>query len=259
MITRKALLISAPGSGCSRDNLNTDLQTTRNFLLSPRGGAWSDDEITVLENPPLEDIISAVSKMEADYTITYFSGKNFSDENGRRFLILREGDFFQDTELLNRSEKQLVLVDACPEKFTEEVIHFVGRPDEFQLARRMYDKWIERCESGQMIMHACEPGNSGKMKAGLFTQKLLQIASKVPAVENRFNLKSILAAGHEIPVLLQESGDEQGPDISYMNGNGKLPFALALPILKKKGSVTGEGFNSLAWGLLLLGLLFVND
>jgi hypothetical protein len=257
MILRKALLISAPGCACPEAKTNSDLQTTRNFLLSPRGGAWSDDEVTVLENPSLESIIAAVKTMRADYTITYFSGESFSDRSGRRFLVTRKGDFFQDTELLNASEKQLVLVDDCRDSATGDAVHFTGKPDEIQLARRMYDKWIERCEAGQMIMHACEPGKMNTVRSGLFTKKLLQVASKVPAVENRFNLKSILAAGHEVPVLLQSEGAEHSPDISYMNGNGKLPFALALPILKKKGKIRGEGYSGLAIGLMLLGLLFL--
>jgi hypothetical protein len=258
MISRKALLISSPsGAGCGVPGGNTDLQTTRNFLLSPRGGAWSDDEIVVLEGPGLAAVTEAVKGMKADYTITWFAGTSFSDPEGRRFLVLNDGDFFQDTELLNDSEKQLVLVDGCPDAFSEEVIHFVGKPDEFQLARRMYDKWIERCESGQVIMHASEAGpGSTSPKAGAFTQKLLLLGSKVPPVENRFNLKSILAAGHELPVLLQEDGLEQSPNITHSIGNAKLPFALALPILKNKGGAGGEAFSSFALGLILLGLLF---
>jgi hypothetical protein len=255
MILRKALLISAPGEPCAGQK-NADLQTTRSFLTSPRGGAWSDDEIMMLENPSPEILVNVVKAIKADYTITFFSGAGFSDSQGRRFLILNGGDFIRDTELLNASEKQLVLVDSCPEKLAEGTLSFSGRPDEFQLARKMYDKWIERCEAGQMIMHACEPRNPGKSRGGLFTQKLLQVASKVPAVENRFNLKSILAAGHEVPVLLHEEGEETGPDITYMNGNGKLPFALALPILKKKGKISGDGISGLTLGLLLLGLFF---
>src|SRR5688572_6014610 len=112
MISRKALLISAPScpagapgsAGVYLPGSNGDLQTTRNFLLSPRGGAWDDDEIIVLEQPSLNAVTSAVKTMSADYTITYFSGNSFSDPSGKRFLILNEGDFFQDTELLNQSE-----------------------------------------------------------------------------------------------------------------------------------------------------------
>jgi hypothetical protein len=257
MISRKALLISAPGGDLSNTSaVNSDLETTRNFLLSPRGGAWAHHEIVTLSNPAIHEIAATVAEMNADYTITFFSGKSFSDGGGNRFLILGEGDFIQDVELLNDSGKQLVLVDACPEAFTEEVIHFVGKPDEFHLARRMYDKWIERCEPGQMIMHA-HPGTTVDVKnGGVFTQKLLQVASRIPSVENKFNLKSILAAGHEMPILLKTDGTGQGPDISYSRGNIKLPFAMALPAPGKKKGKGGNALGSpgLAIGIFLLGL-----
>jgi hypothetical protein len=160
--------------------------------------------------------------------------------------------------LLNQSGKQLVLVDICADTFTEEVIHFVGRPNEFELARRMYDKWIERCEPGQMIMHATEKTDRPESKKGVFTQKLLQLASRVPAVENRFNLKSILAAGHEMPELLTEEGEYGGPEITYTNGNVKLPFAMALPA-KKTGSNTSDPFTGIALGIFLLGLFLSSE
>jgi len=255
MISRKALLISAPGEAATYSNaINSDLETTRNFLLSPRGGAWAQHEIVLLNNPQMHEISVAVAGMNADYTMTFFSGKSFGDGQGNRFLILNDVDYIRDTELLNDSDKQLVLVDSCPDSFTEEVIHFVGKPNEFHLARQMYDKWIERCEAGQMIMHANGNNNIPAKNGGVFTQKLLQVASKIPAVENKFNLKSILAAGHEMPVIMKDAGAESGPDISYSRGNIKLPFAMALPALTKK---KGRG-GSLDTPAVMLGLFFLS-
>ena len=261
MISRKALLISAPGgSTLSSDGLNSDLETTKNFLLSPRGGAWANHEITVLDNPDAAEIVAAVKEMQADYTITYFSGKSFADAKANRFLILHEGDFIQDTELLNDSAKQLVLVDACPEAFTKEVIHFTGKPNEFQLARAMYDKWIQRCEPGQMIMHANDTASAvSTAGGGVFTQKLLQVASRVPAVDNKFNLKSILAAGHEVPQLMQDAGLQTGPGITYSSGNARLPFAMALPRLSGNLNKSGQASTGLALGLFLLGLFLSSE
>ena len=255
MISRKALLVSAPGANCHGSN--NDLEATRNFLLSPRGGAWAAHEIRVLDHPSVDELTAEVQGMHAHYTITYFSGTSFADSGGNRFLVLGE-DFVRDTDLLNSSEKQLVLVDACPENFSKEVIHFTGKPNEFELARRMYDKWIERCEPGQVIMHAME-APQGK-PAGLFTRKLLQLASKVPAVQNRFNLKSILAAGHEVPALLEHEGYTSSPEISYSQGNTKLPFAMAMPA-PPPGLPAGKtgGLDAFAVTLFLLGLFLASD
>jgi len=260
MISRKALLISAPAGAGSAHGINTDLEATRNFLLSPRGGAWNKDEITLLENPSLPEVISAVRVSVADYNITFFSGDGFADNNGNRFLILNDGDFFVDTELLNDSPKQLVLVDACREAFTEEVFHFTGRPNEFEKARRMYDRWIERCEPGQLIIHSTERNtHREKSKGGLFTQKLLQVASTVPAVENKFNLKSIYAAGSETPDLMRGEGCASSPAISYEKGNVKLPFAMAMPSDEQQVAERAQLIASLAFGLLILGIIFGKD
>jgi hypothetical protein len=260
MISRKALLISAPLGGRGVPGVNADLEATRNFLLSPRGGAWNKDEITLLENPTLEALTDAIHNSVADYNITFFSGGGFADGSGNRFLILNGGDFFMDTELLNDSPKQLVLVDACREVFTEEIFHFTGRPNEFEKARMMYDKWIERCEPGQLIIHSTEQNtNTGKNTGGVFTQKLLQVASSVPAVENKFNLKSIYAAGSETPDLMREEGCEFSPAISYEKGNVKLPFAMAMPSDQKKIAAREELVTNLAFGLLILGIIFGKD
>lgn len=258
MISRQALLISAPEGGHQAGG-NSDLAATRNFLLSPRGGAWAAHEIHVLDNPSVEDITTRVAEMNAHYTITYFSGTSFGDESGNRFLVL-SGDFIRDTELLNRSEKQLVLVDTCPDNFTGEVINFTGKPNEFELARKMYDKWIERCEPGQMIMHAREANTPVHGQGGLFTQKLLQLGSRVPPVQNKFNLKSILAAGHEMPQLSGENGACLGPEISYSNGNIKLPFAMAMPAPRPGlPSGSGGGINAIALTWFLLGFLLSGE
>jgi hypothetical protein len=258
MILRKALLISAPEGGHQAGG-NSDLAATRNFLLSPRGGAWAAHEIHVLDNPTVEDITARVSDMKADYTITYFSGSSFGDASGNRFLVLN-GDFIRDTDLLNSSEKQLVLVDTCPDSFTGEVINFMGKPNEFELARKMYDKWIERCEAGQVIMHARESSVTDRSNAGLFTKKLLQLGSRVPPVQDKFNLKSILAAGHEIPQLMGENGEPGGPEISYSNGNIKLPFAMAMPAPRPGlPSGGGGGINAIALTMFLLGFLLSGE
>jgi hypothetical protein len=257
MISRKALLISAPGG--DRQSLNADLEATRNFLLSPRGGAWRNNEIVSLHNPSLNELMETVGNMVADYTITFFSGNGFPDQAGNRFLIVNGGDFFLDTDLLNNSPKQLVLVDACRETFTEEVFHFTGRPDEFDKARMMYDRWIGRCEPGQLIIHSTERNthSAAKKEGGVFTQKLLQVASTIPPLENKFNLKSIYATGSETPDLIKGEGYNNSPAISYEKGNIKLPFAMAMPA-NEKSPERDEIISNLAFGLFILGILLGN-
>jgi hypothetical protein len=256
MISRKALLISAGGPHLFANGMNAGLEATCNFLMSPAGGAWSAEEIQVLHHPTLKSLLRTVDEMEADYTITYFSGKGFPDASGNHFLVLQDGDFFQDTELLNRSLKHVVIVDDCDDKFEMEVKGQPGDAADLDKARRMYDRWIENCADGQLIMHATEQAtlSADRKKSGMFTRKLLQVASSIPAVRDRFNLKSILSAGHETPDLLLEEGFEEGPAITYSNGNIKLPFAMALPApMSFLPAVKRDDFSS----GLTLGLFFL--
>jgi hypothetical protein len=257
MILRKALLISAPEAGAgSLRGVNAELEATMTFLMSPNGGAWTAEEITILKNPSLKTIIRTVKEMVADYTITYFSGRGFPDKNGNHFLLLNDGDFFQDTELLNESVKQVVLIDDCAENFNGEESQSTASASELDKARRMYDRWIENCEDGQLIMHSTEEATvtPARKKGGLFTKKLLQVASSIPPARDRFNLKSILATGHETPDLLLEEGYEEGPAITYSNGNIKLPFAMALPApISLLPAIKKDDFSS----GLTLGLFFL--
>jgi hypothetical protein len=259
MILRKALLISAPDQH-GIPGTSSELEAIKKFLFSSRGGSWKGEEIKVLENPDITALLTAVKEMQADYTITFFSGKGFPDSSGNHFLMLADNDFFQDTELLNQSPKQLVLIDSWHEAGSKREIIVEGPAEESDKARMMYDKWIQNCEPGQLIMHATEENTyaSPKNNGGIFTKKLLEVANKIPSLQNRFNLKSILAAGHETPDLLLEEGFEEGPAITYSSGNIKLPFAMAMPAPQaalpqpKKGNDYSSGFTL---GLLLIGLL----
>jgi hypothetical protein len=260
MILRKALLISAPaGARQHSSGVNADLEATRQFLLSPNGGAWIDEEIIVLHNPTVKMISKAVQEMEADYTITFFSGKGFPDKQGNHFLLASDNDFFQDTELLNKSPKQVVIVDGCREFIEAGNENASVQATEFANARKMYDKWILSCEPGQMIMHATEQStvSSASYRGGIFTQKLLQVASSITPAKDKFKLKSILAAGHETPDLLLEEGFEEGPAITYSNGNIKLPFAMALPApISLLPAIKKDDFASgLSLGLFFLAFL----
>jgi hypothetical protein len=261
MVFRKALLVCA--NDCAyRSDSDQGIEMTRNFLMSPRGGAWSESEIVTLKNPAVTELLDAAKKNDADYSVLFFYGRSFEDPNGRRFLIVGDGDFFEDRELLNGSSRQLVVIDTSPAPQPvpeeKEIFQFEGGPAEISHARMMYDRWIETSSPGKLILH----GNivSPEKREGLFTRKLLQVAQNLPAVENKFNLKSIIAAGIEAPALMSEE-ETNLPCISFESGNISLPFALAMPKLVKNSasSSSDSGFSGLAMAVFILGLLFSAD
>lgn len=260
MIKRQALLISAAVNKNAGTHLPAELEATRQFLLSPSGGAWLENEILILRNPTQTLLTKQVAELNADYTITCFFGKSFPGSTDRHFLVLPDSDYIEDTDLLNGSERQLVLIADEGSSSPIPFKNTVPRPEEYQRARAMYNQWIEVSEAGKMIMHGSEHSTSptdGK-EGGLFMRKLLQVAQSVVPTSNRFHLKSILAAGHETPDLLLEEGHEDGPAITWSEGNIKLPFALALPLPNTEVKKGPETSNDKGWalGLLILGLLF---
>lgn len=272
MATRQALLIGAPGGLNSKflPGVEIDLERTKEFLMSPRGGAWFDSEIIVLDNPNLSTITYAMQGMYADYTITLFSGHGFADTYGNRFLSLSDGNYFQDWDLLNQSPRQLVLIDACRKvlpagiygpPLSEEWYHFDGGESDLQRARKIYDRWIELSESGQVIIHSTKHDTYAydTKDGGVFTQKLLQVGNGIPTSE-KFGFSNIIKTGNQVPKLIRENGFSQQPIITYKNGNINLPFAMAMPRPKfiSERTTPNKKPNYAGWflGLAILGMAF---
>lgn len=269
-MTRKALLIGSPG-GLYSDYLRgvrVDLRSMKEFLMSPQGGAWYEDEIIVLDDPNMYLLSEILKLMDAEYTITMFSGHGFADQYKNRFLSLTSGDYFQDTDLLNESPRQLVLVDACRNVFYPGIsglpfgdpeFHFDGGYSDLQRARKIYDKWIELSPPGRLILHSTSHGISASdtPEGGVFTNKLLQVGRSVP-VKDKFHFYNILKTGNFVPKMIREDGYLQKPCIVYRRGNIELPFALSIPKTRTitKKSVPKKEPNY-AGALLGIGLLAV--
>lgn len=252
MVSRKALLIAASiPKGQDAHFIPAELEAAKQFLLSTAGGAWEADEIKILRAPSLHLLETEIKNLEVDYSITWFFGKSFPDSRGNHFLVIEENDFIKDTDLLNGSDRQLLLIDDSGGSSNIVIQEELVAISELRKARAMYDRWIESCEAGKVIMHATESSNLKRPEhlAGIFTRKLLEVASNISPASNRFHLKSILTVGHETPDLLLEEGFEEGPVITWSEGNVKLPFALALPMPAALLPVMKSDQQNLGWSL----------
>lgn len=264
MVRRQALLIGASGGIDTTylPGVSVDLKAMKSFLMSPQGGAWKRSEITILEDPTLNELNSVYRYIKADYTITMFSGHGFSGESGRRFLCLSDGTYFNDLDLLNSSPRQLLLLDSCRNVITgisgpyleeEEWSHFDGGESEKERARRVYDRWIEQSGHGTLVIHSTTHGNYSydTSVGGAFTQKLLHVGNRVKKKE-KFNLLSIYSCVRHVPKLLEKEGYDQCPTITYKDGNINLPFALAIPVLVPKPDYS---FTKVLLGLGVAGIV----
>jgi hypothetical protein len=242
----------------------------KTFLESAKGGAWYNSEIITLVDPSYEDIIKAKRAMKADYTITLFSGHGFEDDFGKKFLALSNGEFFRDKRLLNTSIRQLILIDSC-RNFIRTGLSGVGIGDpwphfdageaQLKIARSVYDRWIKESLPGKLILHSTQSGKYSydTRQGGIFTQNLINAGNNVK-VDEKIKVNSIYATALRTVKLIEDEGYDQKPNITFKEGNVRLPFALSFPEPKfiRRSLRKPEKSNNnagLVFGLLALGLL----
>jgi hypothetical protein len=267
--TRKAILIGSPGPKDNHlEGVKIDLQNMKRFLLSEAGGAWNDEEISVLKDPTLSEILPYLESMDEDYLFVYFSGHGFTNTHGARMLSLR-GHSIPDTLLLRTpSQKQLVVVDACrtfvshgfsgiPE-YELGVDHFEG-----SYARRIFDECISLSPAGKIIVHSTQSGYKSyeNTLGGHFTQALLKISYEIQA-NDQYTTCAIDRIINHTPLLLRQYQNNQVPSITYRSGMLTIPFAIGIPShlkvrsLEKRGKSSTEGiFTVVIVSLLVVAIV----
>ncbi len=263
-VSRLAILIGSPGGVSSKylQGVNVDLTNFGNFLLSASGGRWYPNEIITLPNASLKEVAYFIQQALVDYIMVYYSGHGYTNIFAdKRMLSLKDCDV-EDTFLLNRSPRQLILIDACrnyvapgisgvPE-FGEEPLHFDGESG----ARKLFDKYIQASPAGRIIIHGTQKGQSSddSIFGGLFTRSLLHVSSKIKA-DNNFTAASIERVIGYVPSVLQQKNNYQIPSITYQTGQLKTAFALGVPRSSvpniAKRSITNQPLKA-NWGSLAL-------
>ncbi len=249
--TRRAILIGNPGP---KDNylkgVKADLQNIKRFLLSEAGGAWNDEEISVLKDPTLNEVLPHLESAREDYVFVYFSGHGFTNTDGARMLSLR-GHSIPDTFLLRTScLKQLVVVDACRTFIAHElsgipeyelgVDHFEG-----SYARRIFNECISQSPAGKIIVHSTQSGYKSyeNILGGHFTQALLKISYEIQA-NDQYATCAIDRIINHAPLVLRQYQNNQLPTITYRSGMLTIPFAIGIPSHLKVRSLEKMGKSS---------------
>lgn len=280
---RRALLIGSPGNE-GADYLYsaaTDVENVKNLLLSSRGGKWKEDEIITLWKPDVTSVASVIEKTIADYFFVFYAGHGYETSDGKRNICLTDADV-SDFFLLNKSVRQLTVLDCCREKEyaaisgipeDEEWLHFDGYYPE----REAFDKYILQSPPGKKIIHATKSGFASwedtTGRGGVFTASLLLAAKSIQKQEVYFPI-SIEQVLKKAKKIIKQNGDEQEPEIVYSSGNLQVPFAIYIKsetkavysnsanYIKPRSISRKQRSNSgvIAFGLLLLGIaLIAND
>lgn len=164
---RKAIIIASTpriGEGHHLKGVRKDVEIYYNYLLSQTGGCWNKSEIEVYFNSNSKDVREGLRNLEADYTVTLFTGHGGSLNSGISNMLF----FITDTEtiglsdLFNKSKKQLIIIDTCRtliedkiNKAEEEDFGFLYTQGFKEQARCLYNKQIENSDNGVVILTSC--------------------------------------------------------------------------------------------------------
>jgi Caspase domain len=233
---RKALLIGSPGNKGADYlySVGTDIDSIRNLLLSSRGGKWKEEEIITLLKPDVATVASVVEETIADYFFVFYAGHGYETIDGKRNICLVDADV-SDFFLLNKSIRQLVVLDCCREK---EYPAISGIPEDDWVPydgiypeRDAFDKYILQSPPGKIIIHATKSGFASwedkRGRGGVFTTGLVLAAKSIKKNEI-YSPISIVQVLKRAKKILKQNGEEQEPEIVYSKGDLQVPFVLSV-------------------------------
>lgn len=236
---RKAVLIGSQSQGSVHlPGVKEDLVALKDYLKSPNGGAWHDREITVLENPSVNKVLTIIKQTIGDYVYVYFSGHGITRNNSCRMIALMDGEL-QDVQLLNGSPRQTVMIDACGTLDRRAAIGGIAKriwPEEkwhyfdgYSAARAYFNNCISESPFGKLIVHATQIGQSAidTPNGGKFTNALLDSVYKYQQTQQNDTLSVNFIVNHA-GKMLRESGLLQTPVI-YKQGYLNVPFGIISP------------------------------
>jgi hypothetical protein len=234
-ITRKAILIGAPGSGKGRlHGVDNDLINTKQYYTSPRGGRFYDHEVVILNNPSVNQVIDEIHGSDKTYQTVYFSGHGYDDVDGHN-ICLRDANLPAELLFNNSSKYQMVIADSCRRyyhtisglpKELEEYLYADG----YSMAREIMDQYIFQSPPGKMLMLAASLNqyaiDNRDGKGGEFTLALLKGVYETKGHSGYQAIFPDQAMANAMYWLKQER-QKQVPELINIEGNLQVPIGLA--------------------------------
>ena len=240
---RHALLIGYSGWDIKGteplEGVSRDLQNYKDFLMSPNGGGWYENEITILQDESFRAIKVAILQRKAesnDIIFTVFSGHGDYDdiENYCRRFEVSKNETILEKDLLGLSKKQILICDSCSglrskEIMTEakNVINSSIHENEYLIkkAREKYERLCLSCPEQTLRFYAAEVGTFAEdtSKGGRYSNALLDTLKHVSTETNIFQAHNIAAKR-----VRQESMEQQRPDYSVPKIHDFLPGSIAI-------------------------------
>lgn len=236
-LKRKALLIMSPDEG---DNLlpgvSVDEKNWKQHLLSARGGAWTESEITVLQNPTPAIISVHLTLMRgADYAFIAFSGHGEAVNEDDTLLHVHPKYSVSSLKLKTDSTKQTLILDCCrmPVKSvtleaaaTSRKLAMDSAPN-LALARLRFDAALNASAAFHATLNGCSVGETAgesDTTGGYYTSALIRIAQQV----ERNAVMGIKSAHLLAKDIVQQRRRTQTPTASLPRSNPTFPFAVGV-------------------------------
>lgn len=176
-------------SGTPLHGVTHDIQRMKNFLLSNNGGAWTSDEIIVVDYPTSENKLQTgiqEKTSQCNYTLFYFAGHGYvSRQDSDTYICVGDNEEVNVRRLRISSDKQLVIIDACREYYdTEKIAKSMVLdesladllPSDYRLrCRVLYEVCIQAAGGGTSRIYSCSEGEAAGegRQGGYFTRELL--------------------------------------------------------------------------------------
>jgi hypothetical protein len=236
-IRRAILICSQTPNGNFLPGVENDISAMKTYLKSPNGGVFRQHEIITLNNPTTSQVFWTATNTVADYLFIYFSGHGFTRNGTERMICLTDGNL-KDTDLLNNSPRQLIIVDACRTHERPAAIGAIPWPEEkwdyfdgYSEARAYFDRCIINSPMGKMIVHATSDNAAAfenrKRNGGEFTLAMLDTVFQYQQTKQQ-GILFVETVVQQSRKLLQNRNVSQVPCI-FSNGQLKVPFGIISP------------------------------
>lgn len=240
---RHAFLIGYTGEDSNEETIEgvlCDLERYQDYLRTLKGGAWNDNEITVLNNTTKTILKTNILCKQAeglDFAFVVFSGHgDFDDiENGCRRFLLNKKEILLEKDLWNVAKKQILICDSCAgrrsksscalesiEKKSQILIETASGQRE--LARSKYEEWCKSCDEQLIRLYAAKVGTFAEDKdGGIYTTELIN------ELRNAQTSMSIVGAHDIAKINVIKKTNGQIPERQVRKGVNKfLPGAITI-------------------------------
>lgn len=241
---RKAFLLGYEGNENPLTAVKFDLNSMKNYLLSPEGGAYNEEEIILLYNESSRKIYQKLSYLEfidsCDFFLFYWSGHGCQiDEQYNLELEIGPDEYLLTEKIPRIAEKTMYIYDTCrvlipnPPLEKKSAIILESATESYdekrRIARCIYDEALYSAHNGPESFYACAKGEEAQADYdnSLFTKCVIDSAfefTNYPAKSNVASMYEVCKRAREKCISISKG--LQHPSCRIPKTPNLFPFAI---------------------------------